>query len=113
MGGAEFAGAQQAAIQQLAELAKSGVGGGIPGASGISGAAVSDVTNASNNDSLKIEEINDDKDNAVEEVVDESGVDKKDIDLCVMQAGCSRSDAVTALKSNNGDLVNAIMSLTA
>ena len=106
--GAEFAGAQQAAIQQLAEIAKSG--GGIPGASD---AAVSDVKNASNNDSLKIEEINDDKDNADEEVVDESGVDKKDIDLCVMQAGCSRSDAVTALKSNDGDLVNAIMSLTA
>ena len=106
--GAEFAGAQQAAIQQLAEIAKSG--GGIPGASD---AAVSDVTNASNNDSLKIEEINDDEDNANEEVVDESGVDKKDIDLCVMQAGCSRSDAVKALKSNDGDLVNAIMSLTA
>lgn len=106
--GAEFAGAQQAAIQQLAEIAKSG--GGIPGASD---AAVSDVKNASNNDSLKIEEINDDKDNADEEVVDESGVDKKDIDLCVMQAGCSRSDAVKALKSNDGDLVNAIMSLTA
>ena len=106
--GAEFAGAQQAAIQQLAEIAKSG--GGIPGASD---AAVSDVKNASNNDSLKIEEINDDEDNANEEVVDESGVDKKDIDLCVMQAGCSRSDAVKALKSNDGDLVNAIMSLTA
>ena len=106
--GAEFAGAQQAAIQQLAEIAKSG--GGIPGASD---AAVSGVTNASNNDSLKIEEINDDEDNANEEVVDESGVDKKDIDLCVMQAGCSRSDAVKALKSNDGDLVNAIMSLTA
>jgi nascent polypeptide-associated complex subunit alpha len=104
--GAEFAGAQQAAIQQLAELAKSG--GGIPGAGDTGGAAVSDIKNASNNDSLRIEEINDG-----EEVVDESGVDKKDIDLCVMQAGCSRSDAVKALKSNDGDLVNAIMSLTA
>lgn len=109
--GAEFAGAQQAAIQQLAELAKSG--GSIPGASGIEGAAgVSDNENASN-DSLKIEEINEDEDNADDEVVDESGVDKKDIDLCVMQAGCSRSNAVKALKANDGDLVNAIMSLTA
>ena len=45
-------------------------------------------------------------------VVDESGVDSKDIDLVIGQVGCSRSKAVAALKENNGDLVNAIMSLT-
>lgn len=44
--------------------------------------------------------------------VDESGLDAKDIDLVVGQAGCSRSKAVSALRENGGDLVNAIMSLT-
>ncbi|CAJ1954185.1 unnamed protein product [Cylindrotheca closterium] len=44
--------------------------------------------------------------------VDETGLQAKDIDLVISQAGCSRSKAVTALRENNGDLVNAIMSLT-
>lgn len=48
-----------------------------------------------------------------DEVVDESGLEAKDIDLVVGQSGCSRSKAVVALRANNGDLVNAIMSLTA
>jgi nascent polypeptide-associated complex subunit alpha len=48
-----------------------------------------------------------------EEVIDESGVDAKDIDLVMGQAGCSRAKAVKALKENDGDLVNSIMSLTA
>lgn len=47
-----------------------------------------------------------------EEAVDESGVEAKDIELVMSQAGCSRSRAVKALKDNDGDLVNAIMSLT-
>lgn len=47
-----------------------------------------------------------------EDTVDETGVESKDIDLVVSQAGCSRAKAVKALKENNGDLVNAIMSLT-
>ena len=49
----------------------------------------------------------------VEEEIDESGVETKDIDLIISQAGCSRAKAVAALKENNSDLVNAIMSLTA
>jgi nascent polypeptide-associated complex subunit alpha len=49
----------------------------------------------------------------VDEVVDESGLEAKDIDLVVGQSGCSRSKAIIALRANNGDLVNAIMSLTA
>jgi len=98
--GAGSTGTQQAqAIQQLAALAKQG-GSGVPGADAAATTAV--------NDSLKIEEVNED-----EEVIDESGLDKKDIDLVISQAGCSRSKAVTALKGNDGDLVNAIMSLTA
>ena len=47
-----------------------------------------------------------------DEAVDESGVEAKDIELVMSQASCSRAKAVTALKENDGDLVNAIMSLT-
>mmetsp|Transcript_31468 Transcript_31468/g.38051 ORF Transcript_31468/g.38051 Transcript_31468/m.38051 type:complete len:189 (+) Transcript_31468:71-637(+) len=44
--------------------------------------------------------------------VDETGVDPKDIELVMTQAGVSRSKAVSALKSNDGDIVSAIMELT-
>lgn len=47
-----------------------------------------------------------------EEAVDETGVEAKDIELVISQAGCSRASAVKALKENEGDLVNSIMSLT-
>ena len=47
-----------------------------------------------------------------EEVVDETGVESKDIELVMSQAGCSRAKAVKALKENDNDLVNSIMSLT-
>lgn len=93
--------AQQAqAMQQIAALAKSegGSSGGIE-MSAAGGADSSEVT---------IEAVNDD-----DAAVDESGLESKDIDLVVAQAGCSRSKAAKALKENDGDLVNAIMSLTA
>jgi len=44
--------------------------------------------------------------------LDESGLEPKDIELVMSQASCSRSKAVTALKANDGDIVNAIMELT-
>jgi nascent polypeptide-associated complex subunit alpha len=47
-----------------------------------------------------------------DEDVDATGVEAKDIDLVMSQAGCSRSKAITALKDNNGDIVNSIMALT-
>ncbi|GMJ06336.1 nascent polypeptide-associated complex subunit alpha-like protein 2 [Hibiscus trionum] len=47
-----------------------------------------------------------------EEEVDETGVEPRDIDLVMTQAGVSRAKAVKALKSNNGDIVSAIMELT-
>lgn len=47
-----------------------------------------------------------------EEDIDESGVDDKDIDLVMQQAGCTRGKAVKALKNNDCDIVNAIMELT-
>ncbi|XP_027331803.1 nascent polypeptide-associated complex subunit alpha-like protein 2 isoform X1 [Abrus precatorius] len=47
-----------------------------------------------------------------EEEVDETGVEPHDIDLVMTQAGVSRSKAVKALKTHNGDIVAAIMELT-
>lgn len=47
-----------------------------------------------------------------EEEIDETGVEPRDIDLVMTQAGVSRSKAVKALKSSNGDIVSAIMELT-
>lgn len=44
--------------------------------------------------------------------MDDSGVEPKDIELVVTQAGVSRAKAVQALKKNNGDIVSAIMELT-
>ena len=44
--------------------------------------------------------------------VDETGVEPKDVDLVMSQAGVSRAKAVNALKKNDGDIVNAIMELT-
>ncbi|RHY34314.1 hypothetical protein DYB32_001297 [Aphanomyces invadans] len=43
---------------------------------------------------------------------DESGVDPKDIQLVMTQSNVSRAKAVAALKSNDNDVVNAIMELT-
>ncbi|XP_044504981.1 nascent polypeptide-associated complex subunit alpha-like protein isoform X2 [Mangifera indica] len=47
-----------------------------------------------------------------EEEADETGVEPKDIELVMTQAGVSRSRAVKALKAANGDIVSAIMELT-
>lgn len=44
--------------------------------------------------------------------VDETGLDAKDIDLTMAQAGVSRAKAVAALRKTDGDLVSAIMELT-
>ncbi|GMF45775.1 unnamed protein product [Phytophthora fragariaefolia] len=47
-----------------------------------------------------------------DEEVDDSGIDAKDIQLVMSQAGVSKSKAVAALRSNDNDIVNAIMELT-
>ncbi|GFY81783.1 nascent polypeptide-associated complex subunit alpha-like protein 2 [Actinidia rufa] len=47
-----------------------------------------------------------------EEEIDETGVEPRDIDLVMTQAGVMRSKAVKALKTHNGDIVSAIMELT-
>lgn len=45
----------------------------------------------------------------IEEEVDETGVEEKDVDLVMSQANVSRAKAVNALRNNNNDIVNAIM----
>ncbi|CAH8260209.1 unnamed protein product [Arabidopsis lyrata] len=47
-----------------------------------------------------------------DEEVDEEGVEPKDIELVMTQAGVSRPRAVKALKATDGDIVSAIMELT-
>ncbi|KAG1338578.1 nascent polypeptide-associated complex subunit alpha-like protein 1 [Cocos nucifera] len=47
-----------------------------------------------------------------DEEVDETGIEPKDIELVMTQAGVSRSKAVKALKAADGDIVTAIMELT-
>ena len=44
--------------------------------------------------------------------VDESGLEEKDIELVMTQAGVARGKAVMALKKTDGDIVSAIMELT-
>ncbi|KAK1428952.1 hypothetical protein QVD17_17793 [Tagetes erecta] len=47
-----------------------------------------------------------------EEDIDETGVEPKDIELVMTQAGVPRPKAVKALKAADGDIVSAIMELT-
>ncbi|MEV5107572.1 ubiquitin-like domain-containing protein [Streptomyces luteogriseus] len=49
------------------------------------------------------------EDDTIEDTVDETGVDPKDIELVMAQTGASRAKAVRALKESGGDLINAIM----
>ncbi|MEU6530977.1 ubiquitin-like domain-containing protein [Streptomyces sp. NPDC046928] len=49
------------------------------------------------------------EDDTIEDTVDETGIDPKDIELVMAQVNCSRAKAVRALKESNGDLINAIM----
>ena len=46
-----------------------------------------------------------------DEEVDETGVDKKDVELMMTQASMPRSRAVKVLKAAGGDIVSAIMEL--
>ncbi|CAH8359882.1 unnamed protein product [Eruca vesicaria subsp. sativa] len=47
-----------------------------------------------------------------DEEIDEDGVDSKDVELVMTQAGVTRPRAVKALKAADGDIVSAIMELT-
>jgi len=53
-----------------------------------------------------------DNEESDEEEVDSTGVEEKEIELVMQQAGVSRNKAIKALKKNDNDIVNAIMELT-
>merc|ERR1712083_643404 len=57
-------------------------------------------------DKPKVEEVEEDGE------VDETDVEAKDIELVMSQVQCSRAKAVTALRANNNDIVEAIMQLS-
>jgi len=59
-----------------------------------------------NTPAAKVEEVEEDGD------VDEEGIEPKDIELVVSQVQCTRAKAVSALKANNNDIVEAIMQLS-
>jgi nascent polypeptide-associated complex subunit alpha len=63
--------------------------------------------------SATVEEARDESSQVVvDEAVNEEGLEAKDIELVMAQASVEKSVAVKVLRENNGDLVNAIMSLT-
>ncbi|KAE9590170.1 hypothetical protein Lal_00027874 [Lupinus albus] len=64
------------------------------------------------NEALKPESSSTAQDDDDDVDVDETGVDPKDVELVVTQAGVPRSRAVKALKAADGDIVAAIMELT-
>ncbi|OAF71319.1 NAC-alpha [Intoshia linei] len=49
------------------------------------------------------------KEPEIDEVLDEEGLDPKEIELVMKQVNVSRNVAVRALKENSGDIVNAIV----
>jgi nascent polypeptide-associated complex subunit alpha len=59
-----------------------------------------------NTPAAKVEEVEEEGD------VDEEGIEPKDIELVVSQVQCTRAKAVSALKANNNDIVEAIMQLS-
>ena len=57
----------------------------------------------------KKEEVEEEEEEDDGEEVDEEGIDPKDLELVMSQAGVKRKTAIKALKNNDNDIVNAIM----
>ena len=77
---------------------------------GMDGASTEPQFNAADlASSKKVQEEEEEDDSAP---IDETGVDSKDVDLVMEQVSVSRRKAVKALKESDGDLINAIMSLS-
>jgi nascent polypeptide-associated complex subunit alpha len=103
--------AQQAAAKQFQQQQAAGLGGGMPQMPSSAAAAAAAASGAGQDaaeDAAAAAAVV--GDGAAE--IDETGVQAKDIELVMSQAGCSRAAAVKALKDNENDLVNAIMSLS-
>jgi len=96
--------AQASAAQQLA--AAESAGAGDPHA-GHDHAHDHDKGKAIDSGEAKKDEDEDD-----DEEVDETGLEAKDIELVVQQAGVSKKKAIKALKENDNDIVNSIMALS-
>lgn len=80
-----------------------------------SGADIADKSPASITADLQaasLEDKSEAKEEEEEGEVDESGLDKDDINTIITQTNVSRGKAVKALRENNGDIVNAILSLS-
>lgn len=86
--------AQLSAAQQLASS------GGM-GASAHEGAGASGDNDDDDDDIPELEAVEEDT------LVDETGVEAKDIEIVMTQVGCSRAKAVRALRQHEGDLINA------
>ncbi|MCQ9131879.1 ubiquitin-like domain-containing protein [Streptomyces hilarionis] len=55
------------------------------------------------------EDVPEPEDDTIENTIDETGIDPKDIEMVMNQTGASRAKAVRALQESGGDLINAIM----
>lgn len=96
------------------------------GDNALKGLNPSDAANAGNGDShaghnhahdgkgkaIEAGDAKKDEDEDEGEEVDDSGLEAKDIELVMAQAGVSRNKAVKALKENANDIVNSIMALS-
>lgn len=98
--------AQAAAMAAQQAAQEKEAGSGADGSAGADGSSSSATASAGESSKKAVDEDED------EGEVDETGVEAKDIELVVEQAGCSRAKAVKALKASNGDIVNAIMEIT-
>ena len=88
---------------QLSAAQQYGGGGGAPGIEN-SGVGAEDE----DDDDDDIPELEAPEDDGV---LDETGVEAKDIELVMAQVNCSRAKAVRALKDSGGDLINASASI--
>lgn len=91
--------AQMAAAEKFTKPQESS----LAGAAGLSEALAAGLAGSAKS---AIQEESDD------EEVDATGLEAKDIELVMTQANVTRNRAVKALKSNDNDIVNAIMGLT-
>lgn len=97
--------AQASAVQQLAQQESSSANASDPHAG-------HDHSHDGKGKAIDSGDAKKDDDEDDGEEVDDSGLEAKDIELVVAQAGVSRKKAVKALHDNQQDIVNAIMSLS-
>ena len=102
--------AQASAVQQLAQQESASAGNSDPHA-GHDHSHDGKGKAIDSGDAKKAAAAADDDDDDGEDV-DDSGLEAKDIELVMAQAGVSRKKAVKALHENSQDIVNAIMSLS-